>query len=84
MITCSVHEFESISITSNLSMDNKNGLISLIELDDRTPTYRLVKGLDLVIVKYDDEVSVLYGRCLHRGALMADGHIECLFFDSPS
>ena len=21
----------------------------------------------------DDEVSVLYGRCLHRGALMADG-----------
>ena len=24
----------------------------------------------------DDEVSVLYGRCAHRGALMADGHID--------
>ena len=25
---------------------------------------------------YDDSVSVLYGRCLHRGALMADGHVD--------
>ncbi len=35
-----------------------------------------MNGLDLVIVKFDDEVSVLYGRCLHRGALMADGYID--------
>ena len=44
-------------------------------LQDRTPTYALVAGVDLVIVKYDDNVSVLYGRCLHRGALMADASI---------
>jgi glutamate synthase domain-containing protein 2 len=28
-----------------------------------------------VIVRNGDEVSVLYGRCLHRGALLADGSI---------
>jgi methylamine---glutamate N-methyltransferase subunit C len=35
-----------------------------------------VNVLDLVLVRYGSNVSVLYGRCLHRGALMADGHIE--------
>ena len=44
-------------------------------LPDRTPTYALVANVDLVIVKYDENVSVLYGRCLHRGALMADASI---------
>ena len=46
------------------------------ELDDRQPAYALVGGVDLVVVRYDDEVSVLYGRCLHRGALLSDGHVE--------
>ena len=46
------------------------------ELQDREPTYALVGKVDLVLVRYDDEVSVLYGRCLHRGALLADGHIR--------
>ncbi|MCK8521438.1 glutamate synthase-related protein [Aquimarina sp. D1M17] len=46
------------------------------ELETKTPTHAIVNGLDLVIVKYDDDISVLYGRCLHRGALMADGHID--------
>ncbi len=51
-------------------------LIEIDILQDRTPTYALVENTDLVIVKYDDQVSVLYGRCHHRGALMADGRIE--------
>lgn len=51
-------------------------IIQISTLEDRTPQHALVNGLDLVIVKYDKEISVLYGRCLHRGALMADGHIE--------
>ena len=46
------------------------------ELEDRRPIHALVGNVDLVIVRYDDEVSVLYGRCLHRGALLADGHID--------
>jgi len=46
------------------------------ELEDRVPAHYQVKGLDLVLIRYDEALSVLYGRCLHRGALMADGHIE--------
>lgn len=45
-------------------------------LKDREPAYLLVANVDLVVIRYDDEVSVLYGRCAHRGALMADGHID--------
>ena len=45
------------------------------ELEDRTPSYALVADVDLVIVRFDDSVSVLYGRCAHRGALMSDGHV---------
>ena len=45
-------------------------------LEEKQPTHHLVNGLDLVTIKYDKEVSVLYGRCLHRGALMSDGYID--------
>jgi glutamate synthase domain-containing protein 2 len=51
-------------------------LLAYSRLKDRIPEHAEIKGLDLVVVRYDDNVSVLYGRCLHRGALMADGHIE--------
>lgn len=51
-------------------------LISFNELADRVPRHALINGLDLVVLKYDENVSLLYGRCLHRGALMADGHVE--------
>ncbi len=51
-------------------------LARLETLEDRKPSYALVDGVDLVIIRYDDKVSVLYGRCLHRGALMSDGHVE--------
>ena len=40
------------------------------------PAYALVGEVDLVVVRWDDEVSVFYGRCLHRGALMADGFVR--------
>ena len=46
------------------------------ELKDREPVHAQVENVDLVVVRFDDNVSVLYGRCLHRGALMADGHVE--------
>ena len=55
---------------------NKIALGPIDKIQDRTPTHHQVNGLDLVIIRYDDQVSVLYGRCLHRGALMADGHID--------
>jgi glutamate synthase domain-containing protein 2 len=54
----------------------KTNVVRWSELADRTPTYALVADVDLVIVRFDDEVSVFYGRCLHRGALMADGFVR--------
>ncbi len=50
--------------------------ISFSELEDRAPAYSLVLNTDLVIIKYDNNVSALYGRCLHRGALLSDGFIS--------
>jgi glutamate synthase domain-containing protein 2/nitrite reductase/ring-hydroxylating ferredoxin subunit len=40
--------------------------------------HAIVGGVDLVVIRWGDgeNVSVLYGRCLHRGALLGDGHIE--------
>ncbi len=46
------------------------------ELADRKPAYALVGEVDLVVVRFDEDVSVFYGRCLHRGALMSDGFVR--------
>ena len=51
-------------------------ICSYSELLDRQPINALVNGLDLVVVRYEKQVSILYGRCLHRGTLMSDVHIE--------
>jgi glutamate synthase domain-containing protein 2 len=51
-------------------------LTNLNDLTDRQPAHFLINGLDLVALRYDDQVSVLYGRCLHRGALMSDGYVD--------
>ncbi|MGC6486686.1 MAG: glutamate synthase-related protein [Planctomycetota bacterium] len=43
------------------------------------PAHALVANVDLVVVRHATEqptVSVLYGRCHHRGALLADGRVE--------
>ena len=46
------------------------------QLPIKEPQHALVSNTDLVIIKYEKGVSVLYGRCLHRGALLADGSIQ--------
>ncbi len=51
-------------------------IANLNQLKDRQPTHALVENTDLVVVKYGNEVSVLYGRCLHRGALLSDGFVD--------
>lgn len=47
------------------------------DLDVFVPAHALVGEVDLVIIRPEsgENVSVLYGRCLHRGALLADGSI---------
>jgi glutamate synthase domain-containing protein 2 len=55
---------------------NKTPIAKFSTLADRKPEYALVGEVDLVIVRFDDEISVFYGRCLHRGALMSDGFVS--------
>ena len=55
---------------------NKISIASWADLEDRKPGHAIVAGVDLVMVRFDDAVSVLYGRCAHRGALMSDGHVD--------
>jgi glutamate synthase domain-containing protein 2/nitrite reductase/ring-hydroxylating ferredoxin subunit len=54
----------------------KIAIAKLDDLEDRKPAYALVGEVDLVVVRFDENVSVMYGRCLHRGALMSDGYVE--------
>lgn len=46
------------------------------DVPDRHPTHASTEGVDLAVNRRDKEHSVLYGRCLHRGALLADGEIQ--------
>ena len=41
-----------------------------------SPHTALVSNVDLVVIRFDHRVAVLYGRCHHRGALLADGYID--------
>lgn len=51
-------------------------LASLADLPDNTPFAANVAGVDLVLVRRGGEIKALYGRCAHRGALLADGHVD--------
>jgi len=51
-------------------------IAQISKLKNKQPKHALVNGLDLVVVKFDEDISVLYGRCLHRGALMSDGYVD--------
>ena len=46
------------------------------EMPQKEPQYALVANVDLVVIRYGDDISVLFGRCLHRGALLSDGHVS--------
>ncbi|MEQ9300852.1 MAG: glutamate synthase-related protein [Cyclobacteriaceae bacterium] len=55
-----------------------NDLIQLAKfslLEEKKPIYALAENTDLVLIRNEDNVSVLYGRCQHRGALMSDATI---------
>ena len=57
-------------------IDDPEAVATWSDLPNREPAGARVAGVDLVVVRYDDEVSVLYGRCQHRGVLLSDGSIE--------
>ncbi len=51
-------------------------LVEFLTLENRLPIHALVENTDLVIVRFEERFSALYGRCLHRGALLSDGYVE--------
>lgn len=51
-------------------------VVDWVQLTDRTPAAAFIDGVDLVVVRWDDQHSVLSGRCRHRGALLVDGRVE--------
>ena len=57
---------------------NKVKVARWSELEPMKPAYALVSDVDLVVIRWKDEdsVSVLFGRCQHRGALMSDGFVR--------
>jgi glutamate synthase domain-containing protein 2/nitrite reductase/ring-hydroxylating ferredoxin subunit len=61
---------------TDLVFIKKVKLIEFANLKDKSPAYAEVNGLDLVVLRYEEQVSVFYGRCLHRGALLADGYVD--------
>jgi glutamate synthase domain-containing protein 2 len=56
----------------------KYAVATYSDLAPLEPAYALVADVDLVLIRWqgEEQVSVLYGRCAHRGALMSDGRIE--------
>lgn len=50
-------------------------ILPIDSLKQRNPHYALANDLDLVVVEHNSNINVFYGRCLHRGALMGDGHL---------
>ena len=56
----------------------KIAIAAWTDLQPLKPAYAMVADVDLVIVRRTESegVSVLYGRCAHRGTLMADGRVE--------
>ncbi len=57
----------------------ETAIFKLGNLADRKPEYAIVGDVDLVVVRFDEEISVFYGRCLHRrGSAQARlPHLRC-------
>lgn len=67
-MTYKTKEFSEIEVAIEVAIFDK--------LENRVPIHAKVENTDLVVIRYEKNVSVLYGRCLHRGALLGDGFVE--------
>jgi glutamate synthase domain-containing protein 2 len=66
----------TITNPNSAPMTDPIGVVEWELLADRKPTRAFVDGVDLVVVRWDEQHSVLSGRCRHRGALLADGRVD--------
>ena len=71
-----MHEATGLTIATLATLAEPVRLINWDQLTDRSPTRAFLDGVELVIIRWDDQHSVLSGRCRHRGALLADGHVD--------
>jgi glutamate synthase domain-containing protein 2/nitrite reductase/ring-hydroxylating ferredoxin subunit len=71
-----MHEVTGLSVKTSAGLADPVAIARWDALADRTPAGAHVDGVDLVIVRYDGQHSVLSGRCRHRGALLADGRVD--------
>ena len=51
-------------------------IAQISNLKQKIPAHALVQNTDLVLIKHEIGISVLYGRCHHRGALLSDGYVD--------
>ncbi|NOZ75874.1 MAG: Rieske 2Fe-2S domain-containing protein [FCB group bacterium] len=57
-------------------MKRPEKLAYIEDIPEKIPQHALIGGVDLVIIRADDQFRVFYGRCLHRGALLSDGLVQ--------
>ncbi len=57
-------------------MKRPTEIAKLTELADRKPRLFTVGGVDILVVRIDDDVCALHGRCPHRGASLENAKIE--------
>lgn len=55
---------------------NEHAISRWSSLQDRIPAYALAANVEFVVIRFDESVSVFYGRCLHRCALLFYAHID--------
>ena len=67
---------EALSNKGSIIFNDPVAVANLSDLKDRKPAHAIVENTDLVIIKFDGEISAFYGRCLHRGAMLADGFVD--------
>jgi cytochrome P450/nitrite reductase/ring-hydroxylating ferredoxin subunit len=60
----------------NSKMANYIRVAEVTDLLDDQPAAVHVEGVDLVLLKHDDTITLVEGRCPHQGTLLAEGTLE--------
>lgn len=71
-----MQEASGLTVTKPTAFIDPVKVVDWDRLADRQPAAVFIDGVDLVVIRWDDQHSVLSGRCRHRGALMVDGRVE--------
>lgn len=63
-------------MTNEAKSRERLDLTAYSSLPDRQPVSVTIDERDLIVIRFDDRVSVLSGRCPHRGARLANASVE--------